>query len=134
MTRILVLMDASAGDGAIVLAANDVADRLAESGLDVEVVDCRVAFYAYEHQIGGKIRGHRWADWVNHASLAFDGFVRPYDRTIGRVNGEVIQTAIRMGKPAIFLPHAGVPQQITGVQTVEPDNYKAGWRLVIRPR
>ena len=130
--RVLMLNDAAGDDAENMIAQARVEKALTEKGVTAEVVTARDAFHAFEAQIGGKIRGSRWSEWVNHAALHFDGFVRPYHTHVGRITAQIIQMVLkRNGTYAIFLPESGPARQIFSVDAADPEDWKSGWRLVL---
>ena len=130
--RVLMLNDAAGDDAENMIAQARVEKALTEKGVAAEVVTARDAFHAFEAQAGGKIRGHRWNDWVNHAATTFDGYVRPYHTNVGRITAQIIQMVLkRNGIPVLFLPESGPACQVFSVDAADPEDWKSGWRLVL---
>jgi len=129
--RVLLLQDKAQDEAGVEAARDDVQERLTASGLTWEVVTAGDAFRHYEGQVGGRIRGYRWTDWVTHAGSTFDGFVRPYTETLGRINAEIAELALALHKPVVFLPDSGGAQAVMGVQTRDPEDFKGGWCLLV---
>jgi len=127
--NVLIVTDRASGDAGAVYAADRVEAAMAAIGAPCNAVGVGEAFRSYEAQMG-KVRGYRWDDWAAHAAATFDGFVRPYSKTLGRVNAEILAKALELGKPAVYLPDAGSGLSVVRIVATDPDNWKAGWALV----
>tara|TARA_Y100000310_G_scaffold328117_1_gene395691 strand:+ start:93 stop:482 length:390 start_codon:yes stop_codon:yes gene_type:complete len=127
--NVLILTDRSSGAAGDVYAADRVETAMRQIGVPCNAVGVRDAFVAYEAR-EGKVRGYRWDDWIAHAAVTFDGFVRPYSKTLGNVNARILEKALELGKSVAYLPDDAPGVAVTSVVVTDPDNWKAGWALV----
>lgn len=81
-----------------------------------------------------------WPGWVqdvaNGRELSgrprFDAILCP-QTAVGRATSQIVQLALDVGKPVVYLRRDGVTLRVTGIVCDDPESWKAGWSLVIEP-
>lgn len=81
-----------------------------------------------------------WDGWINSVAAGTiyeDGVVTPRFTSIivapnveiGRATAAIVRTALRMGKPVYFFDGEEQLATVRVVHTIDPSDFKTGWRL-----
>jgi hypothetical protein len=82
------------------------------------------------HRCGG------WNGWAEDVATGrdlngrhrFDVVISPH-RTVGKATAQIIERALEISKPVLYVGREGV-EQITALDAEDPTSWKAGWVLV----
>lgn len=119
-------------------AKDESADKVAEWKAEVEaaipgvtVVDGLTDWNENFSRCGG------WNGWADDVATGRDLYGRPrYDailcprESVGKATMQIVQAALRCGKP-VLLGGAHGAQRVIGVVQSDPTSWKSGWELVV---
>ena len=119
-------------------AKDEAPDKVAEWKQEVEalvpgvtVVDGLTDWQENFSRCGG------WNGWADDVATGRDLYGRPrYDailcprESVGKATMQIVEAALRVGKPVLLGGAQGV-QRVIGVVQSDPTSWKAGWELVV---
>jgi hypothetical protein len=107
---------------------------LSERGIDgLEVVKASDDFNANFARCGS------WDAWINDVARGVDYMFRTprynaivvLTEYVGKATGSIVRIALQNDRMVILMGENGGSERVMGIEEIDPNDYKGGWRVVL---